>query len=238
MMSSAQGSPLRPPSRLVGAPPPGPGLEDHAPEPISCVAHMVRSAEAANAAATLCALQCSVGRLTFRRRAETQGPGLASPDGLPNLSAAADARRRATERQLELIRRLALGALTAERARFLDCLEVMDQAVEIADPTGRIAFCNRAARRLWGWAPPDGRPWCGAWRLQRADGSALPAENGAVAQCLAEDKAVGGHFAFALRPDGTRVPFAAYATPLHRQGVPVGAVHVLADLSAGRRAAA
>ena len=54
-----------------------------------------------------------------------------------------------------------------------------------------------------------------------------------MARALKEDRAIRGGEVIAERPDGTRVPFMAYPTPLHdASGRLVGAVNMLVDLTA------
>ncbi len=56
-----------------------------------------------------------------------------------------------------------------------------------------------------------------------------------MARALREDRPVRGGEAIAERPDGTRVPFMAYPTPLHdASGRLVGAVNMLVDLTAAK----
>ena len=58
-----------------------------------------------------------------------------------------------------------------------------------------------------------------------------------MAICLREGRPIRGGEAIAERPDGTRVPFMAFPTPLHdAAGNLVGAVNMLIDVSEHRRA--
>jgi hypothetical protein len=53
-----------------------------------------------------------------------------------------------------------------------------------------------------------------------------------MAVALKEDRTVRGERAIAERPDGRRVPFMAYPTPLHdASGALVGAVNMLLDIT-------
>src|SRR6185295_5286922 len=53
-----------------------------------------------------------------------------------------------------------------------------------------------------------------------------------MALALLEDRPIRGAEAVAERPDGTRVPFAAFPAPLHDEaGVLVGGVNVLMDIT-------
>ena len=56
-----------------------------------------------------------------------------------------------------------------------------------------------------------------------------------MARALKEDRPIRGGEAIAERPDGTRIPFMAYPTPLHdNSGQRIGAVNMLADLTASK----
>ena len=58
-----------------------------------------------------------------------------------------------------------------------------------------------------------------------------------MAIALKEDRAVRGMEAACERPDGTRVPFIPYPTPLHDEtGKLIGAVNMLVDITERKRA--
>jgi len=118
--------------------------------------------------------------------------------------------------------------------QFLDALGV---AVYTTDAQGRITFYNEAAAALWGRRPEAGEEWCGSWRLYWLDGRPMAHGECPMAICLREQRAVRGHEAVAERPDGTRVTFQPYPTPLRDEdGRVVGAVNVLVDVSERRDA--
>src|SRR6185295_5711668 len=78
--------------------------------------------------------------------------------------------------------------------------------------------------------------WCGSWKLFWPDGTPLPHDECPMAKTIREKRAVRGEEAVAERPDGTRVPFMPYPTPLFdAAGEMVGAVNMLLDLSERRR---
>ena len=126
-------------------------------------------------------------------------------------------------------------AKAVERDRwFRAVLEALPAAVYATDAAGRITFYNEAAVALWGCRPErDTAKWCGSWRLYRPDGTVLPHDECPMAVCLREGRPVRGVEAVAERPDGTRVPFIPYPTPLRdASGVLIGAVNMLVDISA------
>ena len=117
-------------------------------------------------------------------------------------------------------------------------LEALGIAVYTTDAEGRLTSYNEAAATLWGWRPSLGDArWCGSWRLFGADGTPMAHEACPMAVAITEGRPVRGVHAVAERPDGTRVPFIPYPTPMRdATGTLVGAVNVLVDIS-DRRAA-
>jgi PAS domain S-box-containing protein len=131
-----------------------------------------------------------------------------------------DRRRRETERQLR------------------ELLEALPAAIYTTDAEGRITFYNEAAVELSGRRPKLGSDqWCVSWRLYWPDGTPLPHDQCPMAIALKEDRSVRGKEAIAERPDGTRVAFLPYPTPLHdSSGALIGAVNVLVDISQRKEA--
>jgi PAS domain S-box-containing protein len=120
-----------------------------------------------------------------------------------------------------------------QSAQILDALPV---AVYATDPQGRITYYNQAAADLWGHEPSLGRDyWCGSFKLFWPDGTPLAHDQCPMAIALKTQKPVRGVEAVAERPDGKRVPFAPYPTPLFdSSGALIGAVNMLIDIS-GRK---
>jgi PAS domain S-box-containing protein len=98
-------------------------------------------------------------------------------------------------------------ALRASEPQFRQLLEALPAAVYTIDAEGRITFFNEAAADLWGCRPE-----------------------------LGKRRPIRGAEAAAERPDGTRVPFLAYPTPLRdRSGALTGAVNTLIDITERKR---
>ncbi len=118
-------------------------------------------------------------------------------------------------------------------ARSRDILEALPAAVYTTDADGRITFYNQAAVDLAGTQPRLGvDEWCVTWRLFRPDGTPLPHDECPMAVALQSGEPVRGAEAVAERPDGSRVPFVPYPTPLRDdRGNVVGAVNMLVDIS-------
>ncbi|HEX2727117.1 MAG TPA: HWE histidine kinase domain-containing protein [Beijerinckiaceae bacterium] len=122
--------------------------------------------------------------------------------------------------------------------QFHQLLDALPAAVYTTDAAGRITYYNDAAAELWGHRPDLGTvAWCGAWKFFRPDGTPLPHDACPMAMALKEDRPIRGMEAIIERPDGIRVPFLPYPTPLHDQsGALVGAVNMLLDISEKKRA--
>jgi PAS domain S-box-containing protein len=116
-------------------------------------------------------------------------------------------------------------------------LEALPAAVYTTDATGRITFFNNAAVEMAGRTPELGDMWCVTWRLYNTDGTFLPHDQCPMAVALKEDRPVRGAEAIAERPDGTRIPFIPYPTPLHdAEGKLIGAINMLVDITERKRA--
>ena len=128
--------------------------------------------------------------------------------------------------------------LRERERRFRELLDALPAAIYTTDAAGRITYYNDAAAALWGHRPPLGTSeWCGSWKLFWSDGTPLPHDQCPMAVALKEDRTVRGMEAAAERPDGTRVPFIPYPTPIHDEtGRLIGAVNMLVDITERKRA--
>jgi PAS domain S-box-containing protein len=126
--------------------------------------------------------------------------------------------------------------LEANERRLSELLEALPAAVYTTDAAGRLTFYNQAAVELAGREPRLGEDyWCVTEKLLWPDGSSLPHAECPMAIAIKENRAVRGAEAIAVRPDGTRVPFIPFPTPLRdAEGQLVGAVNMLVDIS-GRK---
>ncbi len=127
--------------------------------------------------------------------------------------------------------------LRERERRFRELLDALPAAVYTTDAAGRITYYNEAAAALWGHRPMLGSSeWCGSWKLYWPDGTPMPHDQCPMAVALKEDRPVRGLEAACERPDGMRVPFIPYPTPLHDEsGQLVGAVNMLVDISERKR---
>jgi two-component system CheB/CheR fusion protein len=120
---------------------------------------------------------------------------------------------------------------------FKDLVDALPAAIYTTDAAGRITYYNEAAAALWGCRPALGdSKWCGSWKLYWPDGRALPHDQCPMAIALKEERAVRGYEAIAERPDGVRIPFVPFPTPLYNaSGVLIGAVNMLVDITDRKR---
>jgi PAS domain S-box-containing protein len=123
-------------------------------------------------------------------------------------------------------------------ADFRAALEALPVAIYLTDAQGLITFFNEAAVVLWGHRPEIGKSeWCGSWKLYWPDGRPMAHDECPMAVALKEARPVYGIEAIAERPDGTRVPFLPFPTPLFGpSGALIGGVNLLIDASDRKRA--
>lgn len=117
-------------------------------------------------------------------------------------------------------------------------LDALPAAIYVTDREGVVTHFNRACVALAGRTPAAGRDrWCVSWRLRTTEDEVLPHDQCPMAVALREGCEVRGAEAVAERPDGTRVRFVPYPTPLFdAEGALIGAVNLLVDVTDRRRA--
>jgi len=127
--------------------------------------------------------------------------------------------------------------LDSER-RLKELLAAIPAAIYTTDAQGRVTYYNELAVELAGRTPALGRDeWCVTWKLFRPDGTPMPHDQCPMAVALREGRAIRNAEAIAERPDGTRVPFIPYPTPLRdAKGNIVGAINMLVDVSERKQA--
>jgi PAS domain S-box-containing protein len=132
------------------------------------------------------------------------------------------------------IRKAASRTAGAARADPLSqVLDAIPAALYVTDAQGRLTYFNQAAVEFSGRVPQLGTDqWCVSWRLYDRDGKPLPHDQCPMAIALKEGRAIRGAEAIAERPDGTRVSFTPYPTPLRdADGKIVGGVNMLVELT-------
>ena len=121
--------------------------------------------------------------------------------------------------------------------QFRDLLQALPAAIYTTDADGRITFFNRACIEFAGRTPKIGDMWCVTWKLFWPDGTPLAHEDCPMAIALKENRSVRDVEAIAERPDGSRICFMPYPTPLRDEaGRLLGAVNMLVDITTRKQA--
>ena len=130
------------------------------------------------------------------------------------------------------------AALRDSEHRLRELLAAIPAAIYTTDAAGRITYYNEAAVEFAGRRPTIGRDeWCVSWKLYWPDGTPLPHDQCPMAVALKEGRPIRGTEAVAERPDGTRIPFIPFPTPLRdADGKVVGAINMLVDVSERKQA--
>jgi PAS domain S-box-containing protein len=121
--------------------------------------------------------------------------------------------------------------------QFRDLLQALPAAIYTTDADGRITFFNRACVEFAGRTPKVGEMWCVTWKLFWPDGAPLAHEDCPMAIAIKENRPVRDVEAIAERPDGSRICFMPYPTPLRDEnGALIGAVNMLVDITTRKQA--
>src|SRR4051794_14426644 len=118
-------------------------------------------------------------------------------------------------------------------------LDRLPVPIYTVDADGAVTYWNQACIDFAGRRPElDKDRWCVTWQIYTTAGERLPHDRCPMADAVREKHAIRGEVAIALRPDGSRVAFAPYPTPLFdSDGKLKGAVNMLIDVSAEQSAA-
>jgi PAS domain S-box-containing protein len=117
-----------------------------------------------------------------------------------------------------------------------DWRSVLDQLpvpIYTTDCEGAVTYWNLACIDLAGRVPQLGQDrWCVTWRIYTTHGEFMPHEECPMADAIKQRQEVRGKVAIALRPDGSRIAFRPYPTPLFdAEGNFTGAINMLIDVS-------
>jgi PAS domain S-box-containing protein len=134
--------------------------------------------------------------------------------------------------QPEEILETALDAL----ATVPDWREVLDELpapIYTTDAEGAVTYWNRACVELAGREPQLGEDkWCVTWRIYSTTGDRVPHDQCPMAEAIKEQRIVRDAVAIAERPDGSRIAFRPYPTPLFdERGNITGAINLLIDVT-------
>ena len=131
----------------------------------------------------------------------------------------------------------AVDAVQSDPGGFQAALDRIPAALYVADAEGTVTYFNKACVTLAGRTPEVGRDkWCVTWRIYTPDGELLPHDQCPMAVAIREKRAVRNIEAVAERPDGSRVHFIPFPTPLFDEaGRFAGAVNLLLDVTEQRK---
>ena len=144
--------------------------------------------------------------------------------------------QRVAERTASL--QLSEARLRDSEHQLQELIAAIPAAIYTTDAQGKITYFNEAATELVGHTPTTGSDeWCVTWKLYHPNGTPLPYDQCPMAIALKEGRAIRNAEVVAERPDGTRVPFIPYPTPLRDgAGKIVGAINMLVDVSERKQA--
>jgi PAS domain S-box-containing protein len=150
------------------------------------------------------------------------------------------------ELSLTIARQLAFGierkqaeeALRENERRFREMIDALPTAIYTTDAEGLLTHFNPAAVEFSGRVPELGTDrWCISLRLYHPDGTPLPHDQCPMALAIKEGRVVRGTQAIAERPDGKRIWFEPYPTPLRNsKGRIVGGINMLVDITERKQA--
>jgi PAS domain-containing protein len=138
----------------------------------------------------------------------------------------------------ELLLDMVLAAARHGQSELHAVLATLPAPIYTTDAEGVVTFFNSACIGFAGRTPTVGKDrWCVTWKLYSTDGAPLAHEDCPMAVAVREKRQVRDVVALAERPDGSRVMFAPYPTPLHdADGAFAGAVNILIDVTDARQA--
>ena len=138
----------------------------------------------------------------------------------------------------ETLLHTALEAL-ADNADWRAVLDELPVPIYVTDTEGAVTYWNRACITLAGRVPKLGRDrWCVTWKIFTTTGEFMPHDQCPMAEAIKEQRIVRDSIAVAERPDGSRVAFRPYPTPLFDEsGALTGAVNMLVDVTEEQSAA-
>jgi PAS domain S-box-containing protein len=112
-------------------------------------------------------------------------------------------------------------------------LDELPAPIYITDPDGAVTYWNRACVEFAGREPQLGRDrWCVTWKIYTTTGEFMPHDQCPMADAIRGQRVIRDVVAIAERPDGSRVAFRPYPTPLFDgDGNMTRAVNMLIDVT-------
>jgi PAS domain-containing protein len=131
-----------------------------------------------------------------------------------------------------ILRKVVSFARNEDRAQ-LHALDSFPLAIYVTDINGFITYFNPACIDFAGRTPTLNEDrWCVTWKLFTNEGDFLPHERCPMAIAIQTKRAVRGMTAVAERPNGIRIRFQPFPTPvISEDGELLGAVNMLVDIA-------
>jgi PAS domain S-box-containing protein len=116
---------------------------------------------------------------------------------------------------------------------FEPLLDQLPVPIYVTNADGTVTYWNAACVELAGRVPKSGEDrWCVTWQIYTTAGDPLPHDKCPMAAAIQQQQPVRDQVAIAARPDGSRVAFKPYPTPIFDKGGKLtGAVNMLIDVS-------
>jgi PAS domain S-box-containing protein len=132
----------------------------------------------------------------------------------------------------------AINALTAGPAGYA-LLDELPAPVYTTDSEGSVTYWNKACVEFAGREPVLGQDrWCVTWKIYTTTGEFMPHDQCPMADAIRNKQPIREAVAIAERPDGSRVAFRPYPTPLFDgEGNMTGAINMLIDVTDEQSAA-
>src|SRR6187455_3032519 len=142
-----------------------------------------------------------------------------------------------TERAAQCLVQVAADGILSSPEALHEVLDELASPIYSTDSAGTLTYFNQACIRLAGRTPQVGTDkWCVTWKIYTTEGERLPHDACPMAVAIREKRAIRGVEAVAERPDGTRLNFRPYPTPVFDDdGQLAGAVNLLLDITNLRR---
>jgi PAS domain-containing protein len=131
----------------------------------------------------------------------------------------------------------AMAAVERGGDDLFSALDALPAPIYVTDADGVVTHFNQACIGFAGRTPAVGKDrWCVTWKLYTDEGVFLPHDQCPMALAIHGKHAVRGVTAVAERPDGTRVRFMPFPTPLLGEGGELrGAINMLIDVTDARQ---
>src|SRR6188768_1639718 len=138
-----------------------------------------------------------------------------------------------SERAAQCLVQVAADGIRNSPEAFHEVLDELAAPIYSTDRDGTLTYFNQACIRLAGRTPQVGTDkWCVTWKIYTTEGERLPHDACPMAVAIRERRAVRGVEAVAERPDGTRISFMPFPTPIFSDdGQLAGAVNLLLDIT-------